>query len=220
MKRRLMFLTYLLLTALCIHTCYSIWSGWYDVSSSFKAGYKDGINSHQHAKKERLKHIYDLTIHKTNENSVIIDSVLNQKSKTLVPIDIVKINTRISVENSKDYEWINTLLAVPFLAILIAIIIIFLQLMSAIGKAIIFTSVNICRLRLIGFGLFALGFIYMIIGFLEWKMVHSGLAIEGYELVCTDLIDFSLFTNGLIAFLIAEVFTIGLKMQQEQELTI
>ena len=219
MKRRLMCLTYLLLLALTVHTGYSIWSSWYDVSASFKNGYEDAMQG-SGASTLSNERMFELVLHQSEEGSALLNQVVNSKTGEEVTVEVTRMHAFIPKESLVSITWISKLIAVIIFCLFIIITVLFLTLMNSIRNAIIFTPLNIKQLRYIGSGLFLSGILYAVIGYMEADSIRSTFELTGYHIAVADTIDFTLFTNGLIAFLVAEVFAIGLKLEEEQELTI
>lgn len=56
--------------------------------------------------------------------------------------------------------------------------------------------------------------------YLTYRPLSEAFAVDGYELSLSAAIDITLLVLGLCALIVGEVFAIGLKMKEEQELTI
>lgn len=95
-----------------------------------------------------------------------------------------------------------------------------LRLVIAINRSEIFSWNNVHRLRKVG-TLLLLGFLLQ--GAQLWLLFHrldDVFAMQGYSLSLREAITLSNLLLGLVALIVAEVFAIGLKLKEEQELTI
>lgn len=84
----------------------------------------------------------------------------------------------------------------------------------------IFTRKNIKLLRATGWCLFAAGVIVTADGFYDIHTAKQALSLSGYAVDYGSAADFTNIIFGLFSLVIAEAFAIGLKMKEEQELTI
>lgn len=148
------------------------------------------------------------------------DSVYNEVSQSYVPVVYTQIG--VSVKTGETV-WMSVLkgnLGVFYVIALVAIIIIFVRVIISINRSQIFNWKNVIRLRWLG-GLLVLGFLLsnipQYISILKLKEIF---ALKGYEVIPSASIDIINLVLGLVALIIAEVFAIGLRMKEEQELTI
>ncbi len=84
----------------------------------------------------------------------------------------------------------------------------------------IFTRKNIRLLRVVGWCLFAAGTIVTADGFYDIHMARQAFSLGGYVVDYGSAADFTNIIFGLFTLVIAEAFAIGLRMKEEQELTI
>ncbi len=226
MERRLMIFTYLLLIALCANTVYQTWSSWHEISTSFMEGMNEGLSMNERhngqpataSVVEAGKRVYDVTLfQKQAQNQLLRDSVYDVNTGKYIPVEITKVNLIVP---DKSANWWDILFGICTLFILIAVIGWFLALINSVRKAEIFTDLNISRLRKIGSGLVLIGIIYILVQYLDTSLLQKELDLANYNFSTGGTLDLSVFTNGIIAFLVAEAFAIGLKMKNEQELTI
>ena len=106
------------------------------------------------------------------------------------------------------------------LAAIVWSIVLFVKLIVAINRSDIFNWRNIRRLRRLGV-LLIVGFgCSLLVEYLSLCSLREVLSLQNYDLVLSDMVDITTFVLGLTALIVAEVFAIGLKMKEEQELTI
>jgi len=96
----------------------------------------------------------------------------------------------------------------------------FMKFIFAVHKSIIFEWINVKRFRRIG-----IGFIIQFAGstFLRFVTINNALKaikLADYNIVQNHFYDGGSLLLGMIALLLAEVFAVGLRLKEEQELTI
>ena len=88
------------------------------------------------------------------------------------------------------------------------------------GQGVIFNWKNVRRLRRLGV-LLIIGFVCtFLLAFLSFHNVEKVFSVTGYSLSMADMVHITSLVLGISALIVAEVFAIGLKMKEEQELTI
>jgi hypothetical protein len=208
MKKRLLFITFVIIFA------FGTQSGF--LTASFVKGFMDGWNSYD---VERTEEVMFLDIFLRPEVSGATVSVLtNEKTGQVLPANIV--SATVEMEPNNLYQTFNLIRGLVLIAVIIAILVYFVKIIIAVNRSVVFDWINVRRIRYMGVGLliiFVLDFASFIYGKL---LVDQLLEIEGYRLVGDHSFSFLYFILGLSAFLIAEIFAIGLKLKEEQELTI
>jgi len=95
----------------------------------------------------------------------------------------------------------------------------FLRIIFAVNKSVIFEWINVRRLRRMGIGFISI-FVFNTIMILVHKhTVLQLIEIENYKIINSPL-EGSILMFGVVSFLVAEIFAVGLKLREEQELTI
>ena len=222
MKRRLNILTFLILLALAVNTGYTFFYSWDEISTDYMDGYTKGEERFQASGKnpDVSKISRRLYLRKNDNGTAILDSVYNEKSGTYVPAAIQRLDVRVPNDNSVSKDMIYVFLTLVLIPAMLGVVILFLKLIASIKVAAIFTRNNVRRLRWIGICLITISALYSVGNYVELEQTRSVVAIDGYEITGENIIEFSSFINALIAFLAAEVFALGLKLREEQELTI
>lgn len=152
--------------------------------------------------------------------AVYNDSVYNEKSGTYVPAMHIQMAIVLPTQSSIWLLMVNQLfLAFSIIPALLAIFL-FVKLIISINKSDIFNWKNVYRLRWIGGSLV---FCYLCIAipvFITSYELSEVFALRGYSLHQSDLASVTTLVLGVASLIVAEVFAIGLRMKEEQDLTI
>ncbi|WP_459187903.1 DUF2975 domain-containing protein [Parabacteroides sp. APC149_11_2_Y6] len=227
MKTRLNILTYLILLAFGLQMGYSLFYSWSDISSSFRRGYEKAdrfsekrFESGKKQNKDESLNSHWLTLRKNEAGPALIDSVYNAKTGKYAPASITGVLVEIPEEGTTGYSILICMLGMFLLPTIIVLVILFLKLINSVKSAAIFTYANIWRLRGMGICLLILGAVSVLGNYAGWLTATSLIDIPGYRITSQDIIEFSWFINAAVLFLAAEIFAMGLRMKEEQELTI
>lgn len=220
MKRRLNILTLLILVAFGLRIVFNMYFNVESFSQGYKEGYEKGRSIKGKSEKSTVRH-REINLVKTKDASVQPDSLYNSSSQLWIPMQIKTVNVEVT-DNDK-FSW-ETLLLVPITLTLfvvsICFIVFFLKLIMAVNASKVFVRENISRLRRLGIVFICMGTLVSLGNYIDYYRSCSLIDIPGYYLSAKDVFDFSHFIYALIAFLAAEIFAIGLRLQEEQELTI
>lgn len=148
------------------------------------------------------------------------DSILNEKTDKVVPI----IYVRAMVDTGRPistwgYILEGCLIFFSAISIIVAVIY-FILLIISINKMTIFDWANVKRLRRIGYALLIFSFCSYIPQFINYFSVLDSMTFQNYILSPTIETNVSDLFLGLGSLIVAEIFAIGLKMKEEQDLTI
>lgn len=163
-----------------------------------------------------------LNVHPKDYSSYV-DSVFNEKTGQWIQ---AQYRGTIVVEQplvNKDYIWANALIVLSSFIILIAAVILFIafiRLILKINKSIIFHWTNVHKLRWIGSCMLVMFVAFGISGWMHNLINEANIGLKDYIISYEGVWDFQLLISGLGVLLIAEIFAIGLRLQEEQELTI
>lgn len=154
------------------------------------------------------------------EGELLCDSVYNEKTgkfvSTMHATMLIGLETQegmVSKVLSKLLGFLNTI------AIVWAIVL-FIKIIVAINRSNIFNWRNVRRLRRLG-GLLVVGFGCSFLSeYLSLCSLRDVLTLSNYDFVLSDMVSITTLVLGLSALIVGEVFAIGLKMKDEQELTI
>lgn len=155
-----------------------------------------------------------------NATTLLRDSVYNELEGRYVPACYATL--LVSVEKP-EAPWQGVVTGLASLVSTVAIVwalVLFIRLIVAINKSQIFLWRNIRRLRVLGFMLLASFACSWLAEYINLCNLREVLSIPGYGLDLTDATNVSTLLLGLCALIVAEVFAIGLRMKEEQDLTI
>lgn len=144
------------------------------------------------------------------------DSVYNKKSGRYVPASYATMI--VSVE--KSVPWGKGLLAVVEFVAAVWALVLFIRLVVSINRSDIFSWRNVRRLRRLGILLLVVFGCNWLGSWLELQAVREVLSVPNYDLILPDDSRGVALLLGLCSLIVAEVFAIGLRMKEEQDLTI
>lgn len=151
---------------------------------------------------------------------LLSDSIYNEKSGEYVPV--MYSSMAVSVRTNR--SWASSVASgmlglLTFVAIIWAIVL-FFKLIVAVNRSHIFNWQNVRRLRRMGLLLIAGFGCSFLSSYLSLCNLREALVLQNYDLSISDLVSTTILVIGLTALIVAEVFAIGLKLQEEQDLTI
>lgn len=149
-----------------------------------------------------------------------LDSVLNEKTGLQTPVVYTGM---VVFTDTTARTWEKVLLSVMGLLIpLISVgaVVLFIQLVIAINRSDIFNWRNVRRLRWLGILLIVAFSCSLFSEYLLLKNLREVLSIPGYELTFSEASRITNLVLGLCSLIVGEVFAIGLKLKEEQDLTI
>lgn len=147
------------------------------------------------------------------------DTMINARTEEKVPVIYTQMAVRTGKDTNFSYLIISSSCSLMNTLLTISALIVFIMLILSINKSQIFEWKNVRRLRWLG-SLLIVSFIFYLVpqvvnywGLKEVFALHNYI-IAPFALQVTDLL------LGLGCLIVAETFAIGLKMKEEQELTI
>ena len=182
----------------------------------FRAGMNYVDNKEQFQKTNNMKSIALFPDNFAN----LKDSVYNEKTGEFVPAIygklVVSVNTPVNI-------WLKFItMMCNFIGIFTMIfsVVFFAKLIIAINKSRIFDWKNVRRLRWLG-AILILNFICSAFpAYISAYELSGVFSISGYSVNLSGLVSKLTLVLGLVALIVGEVFAIGLKMKEEQDLTI
>ena len=215
MKKRLNFITALIGVALGImltnHT-----------QIAFVDGFKEGLNSSKKDEVSLQIETTDLFILELEPAAELAKPtpLLNVKSGEWIPSRIQTVVIEMSPSNKSGWMMVWTCVcAVLFITGIVMCVYNFLKIIFAVNKSVIFEWINVKRLRRIGIGFVVMFLSNMLLMFTNYLLASKVIELADYTIRKT-VFEGSLLLLGMTAFLIAEVFAVGLRLREEQELTI
>ena len=197
----------------------------YSMGNAFVDGFKVGMSQVEEAHKQGATNITTEIMSPLALNlwpkslAATSDKVFNQKDQEWYPASHIKTLVWAKTKDT-GFTQFGSVLVLIGLFFIVKAITQFYKLINAINHEVIFDWVNVRRLNCIGRNLlisFVLTQAYMLMNY--WAAARL-FELEGYE--HNFWCDFQSMTliMGLIALLVGRIFAIGLKMKEEQELTI
>ncbi len=213
MKRRLNILC--LLVGLIL--AYSVVESVYMMSIGFRGGMEMSKQGPRQALKTMgIKDIYLLP----EPTALFKDSVYNEVTGTYVPAMFQHIGVIVPTKTSIWSVFLVALLSSLGIVAMTISLMIFIQLIISINKSVIFTWKNVHRIRLLGTSLLITYLLTLIPTLITWIELSGVFSISGYTIYQLGLSSFLTLVLGVVTFIIGEVFAIGLRLKEEQELTI
>ena len=157
---------------------------------------------------------------KEYKRGLFTDSVRNEKTGQYVPMAYANLMVSVPVEASVWQKVVSGGMGMLALVAGIWALVLFIRIVVAVNRSDIFNWRNVRRLRRLGI-LLIVGFICVLLPeYLSLCSLREVFSLEAYDLTLTDSVKVTNLLLGLIALIVAEVFAIGLKMKEEQDLTI
>jgi hypothetical protein len=222
MKRRLNILCVIVVLVLS----YSVFETGYYFIVGVKAGVEAGIdgNASEASQKKlmNMKYISLLPEHLSGlgDNGLFQDSIYNERSGEYVPVSFNSMMVSVDTESTTLEQTAFTLLNFLHIVICVWSIVLFVRLVISINKSDIFNWKNVHRLRLLGAALIISFCTALLPAYLTFRSVGNVFSVHGYELHLSDTVNTTTLVLGISTLIVAEVFAIGLKMKEEQDLTI
>lgn len=149
------------------------------------------------------------------EKSVVVDSLFNSSIQQNVPCRLASLETEIQP------SFLNKLiltLAIPFSFLALYGFYCMVRMVISVSRGKVFTRENVNRMRLFIYSLILLSICMETYEYFLHRDAVSQIQFSGYELTSYGL-TFSWFSYLILA-LLTEIFAVGVKMKEEQDLTI
>ncbi|NDV82203.1 DUF2975 domain-containing protein [Bacteroides sp. 51] len=221
MKTKLNILCILILVAVGFSIAEAIYRSYDTFLPDFKKGFTEALSVYTQdtVPVDNIQRLFvDLA---ANTYEVYTDSVYNAKTDKWMPAEICSVVVKVS--HSDVPWWREALLGFGALVACIAgilQIVFFFRLVSAINKSIIFEWDNVIKLRTIGWSMLVFFLAYALCAYADYAAITSIADIPNYKITTEEVFDFYQLILGLGVLVIAEVFAIGIRLREEQELTI
>lgn len=217
MKKKLNIICILIFIAIGAFLADSLQSVWSDMAWSFKKGWDDAGKSTE----------YDFTTDKVHLGlrpatiGYYSDSVYNVANEQWLPLQYREVFVQTEKEVYSGWLFtVNTLLAFTFIIASLVQLFTFVNLIRAINKSIIFAWSNVVKLRTIGVSMLIAFASNVLFSYFDEHAAMQSIDIPGYTLHTPNTWDPTWLIMGLSILLIAEIFAMGLRLQEDQDLTI
>lgn len=151
---------------------------------------------------------------------LMCDSVYNEKSGTYVPAAYAALMVSVETKGAALHAVLQVVLSFVQVGVLLWAVVLFVRLIVATNQGHIFCWKNVRRLRRLGVALMMGYGCSLLSTWMRYRDLGEVFSLKGYNLVLGDAVDITLLVLGLCALIVGEVFNIGLRMKEEQDLTI
>ena len=218
MKKRLNILCLLVILVMGYSLVESAYWFSYGLKSSVNAGWNAG-KKNDPTEIEKFANVKPIAL-VPDDFLLLTDSVLNEKTGKYVPMTYSQMIVSIKAEPNLWQLSLMTTMSIISPFIVLTAVIIFILLIVSINKSDIFNWRNVYRLRWLG-GMLIFSFICSVVPMcITSNLLSNVFAVKGYTLNLSEFISITNLVLGLSALIVGEVFAIGLRMKEEQELTI
>lgn len=214
MKRRLNFITLLIAFAFGLYTSFAIYRTFME-SVTVGMSVDSENNTQQSGSSKQKNNNLLLFLDLVPENQ---DSVYNARTSTWLPAKIEKMT--VEIKERKMPLLVVLPVGIIGLACMILIMVCFFKLVISVNKSVIFDRKNVRRLRYIGTGFLLLFLMNIGAGYYFLEMAKDLVQVPGYKISPGEVLEAKDLVMGLVAFFFAEIFAIGIRLREEQELTI
>lgn len=231
MKRRLNILCVIVMLVLSYSVLESLYYMGIGVSMGVKAGIEMAENMKNTGKKTTRHVSYnELTNMKYvafmphalagKGGELLCDSIYNEKTNEFVPAMYSSMAVGIETQEDVTSKVLSGLSQLLNAIAIVWSIVLFIKIIVAINRSDIFNWRNVRRLRRLGL-LLVIGFCCSLLSeYLSLCSLRQVLSLSNYDFILSEMVSTTTLVLGLSALIVAEVFAIGLKMKEEQELTI
>ncbi len=164
--------------------------------------------------------VFTVVTLKPNADTFVADSIYNNKTESYIPIQHSEIITRSESQTGSAF-------LPPIVAIMLAIIILmiytlvcFVNLIKNINLTEIFSWRNVSLLRRIGVSTIGIFIANLLLSYTNLLQIQTEFSFTSYKIGFENNSDMLQIIIGLVCFLFAEIFAMGLKIKEEQDLTI
>ena len=183
-------------------------SGW----RSFKKGYEEGARSHNTIP----DNLYPISLEVVPIEGIANDSIFNPIAERKVPYQVSEITTY-----TQPSVWITLVMIISglsYIAFILAFFL-FIQFLVEVSKQNVFCEANVWRIRFLVYSYTAI-----VISMELFAWIAGGSAIAQTQIPGYQIIDHAEASPSwipvIMMIILAECFAIGVKMKEEQELTI
>ena len=179
---------------------------------SFKKGYEEGARSHNTIP----DNLYPVSLEVIPIERSANDSIFNQVAERKVPYQVSEITTY-----TQPSKWITLVMIISGFSCIAFIIafILFIQFLFEVSKRNVFCESNVWRIRF-----FVYSYTAIVVSMELFAWIAGGAAIAQTQIPGYQIIDHAEaspeWTPVIMMIILAECFAIGVKMKEEQDLTI
>ena len=173
-------------------------------------GFRDGWNEAD------LKMHAPFTLKLEAENALVLDTLKNQVDGKLLPY----VMDRAEVDGLKYPAWFGWgwLLIMPFTLLCFYGFYCVVRVILSVSHGEVFTQENVRRMRFFAYSVMVGAFVLELHQWMLYDYMASQVMLEGYR-VASYTLEYPLFCYIMLA-LFTEIFAVGVKLKEEQDLTI
>ena len=173
-------------------------------------GFRDGWNEAD------LKMHAPFTLKLEAENALVLDTLKNQVDGKLLPY----VMDCVEVDGLKYPAWFGWgwLLIMPFTLLCFYGFYCVVRVILSVSRGEVFTQENVRRMRFFAYPIMAAAFVLELYQWMFYDYMASQVMLEGYR-VASYTLEYPLFCYIMLA-LFTEIFAVGVKLKEEQDLTI
>lgn len=164
--------------------------------------------------------IFTVVTLKPNSNTFVADSIYNHITKSYIPIQHSEIVARSQSQTDSAFLSPIVIILLAIIILMLYTIVCFIKLIKNINHTEIFSWRNVSLLRRIGVSIIGVFIANLLLSFTNLLQLQKEFSFESYSIGWNDNADMLQIIIGLVCFLFAEVFAMGLKIKEEQDLTI
>lgn len=183
-----------------------------DVMDGFR-GFRKGFD----AAGDETEFVSSMDVEVRPTTACVSDTLYDRASGTQAPFWANRIGASYEAERTPTMLGMLFLLGLPLLALVFYGIYCFVRMLVSVLRGDVFTRLNVRRMRFFVYSVLLLDCWMEVYRWLSFRLVER-LEIPGYEVVYSGL-EYSWLSYILLA-LFTEVFAVGVKMKEEQDLTI
>lgn len=220
MKKRLNILCLLVIMVLGYSVFNSIYQLGVITVTSYESARKTIVNdADKHVELKKISNIQPVAVI-PDAFPIFSDSVLNEKTGEHVPAYYSQLIVSVDTKAGLWQKVTAKITAFVYLLTILLAVYLFLRLIISMNKSVIFDWRNVRRLRWLGISLI-LCFVCEVISICITSYALSDVfSMKGYSIHFSELVSITNLVLGISALIVGEVFAIGLRMKEEQELTI
>lgn len=215
MKKKLNIFCVIMFIILAVDACLLIGASVHSFVSGFQAGYNEAAQT-----EAPTGEVVTLSVLPTELSSGNAFKGTDKSTGKTYEVWPVHLMTKASVDRGIAAKALDGVAGLAVIAAGVASIVVFIRFIIGINRNEVFAPRTIRRLRLIGW-MFAIMCAGQLVSGLINLSTYSGIFMQhGHTLNYIDFIPFDGLIFAVFLFIMAEVFTIGARMKEEQELTV
>lgn len=194
----------------------------YAMGTGFVAGFKEGWNETRVLKRG---------LSETTHRSPVELFLMPDFGGNVIQLENLKTGKMLDVQMVSAIVWtdqnaqgipsfIFAILEFIYIVTIVWAVISFYKLINTINHQIIFDWINVRRLNKLGILLLISAVIVIIINLLNYYSVAEDIVLDGHSINFFEVFNTINLILGLIALLVGRIFAMGIRLREEQELTI